>query len=59
MRRLALRLLPKLELSFRRIEVEPGAELQVDFDQGAWVMDNGKRKQTHLFRGLLGHSHKG
>jgi transposase len=48
-----------LELPFRRIEVEPGAELQVDFGQGAWVIEDGKRRRTHLFRAVLGHSRKG
>ena len=47
-------------LPFRRLEVEPGAELQVDFGQGAWVVDaQGKRKRPHLFRAVLGHSRKG
>jgi transposase len=46
-------------LPFRRMEVEPGAELQVDFGQGAWVIENGRRKRTHLFRAVLGHSRKG
>jgi DNA replication protein DnaC/transposase len=58
-RRLVLRLARKLELPFRRLEVEPGQELQVDFGQGAWVIENGKRKRTHLFRAVLGHSRKG
>jgi transposase len=58
-RRLALRLSRKLELPFRRLEVEPGQELQVDFGQGAWVVENGRRKRTHLFRAVLGHSRKG
>ncbi len=35
---------------FVRMEVEPGAEAQIDFGQGAWVMVNGKRKRPHLFR---------
>jgi len=49
-----------LELPFRRLEVEPGAELQVDFGQGAWVIDEqGKRRRTHLFRAVLSHSRKG
>jgi len=47
------------ELPFRRIEVEPGHELQVDFGQGAWVTENGQRRRTHLFRAVLGHSRKG
>lgn len=58
-RRLALRLSRQAELPFRRIEVEPGAELQVDFGQGAWVVENGRRKCPHLFRAVLGHSRKG
>jgi len=48
-----------LALPFRRMEVEPGQELQVDFGQGAWVIENGKRKRPHLFRAVLGHSRKG
>jgi transposase len=58
-RRLALRLARKLQLPFRRMEVDPGQELQVDFGQGAWVMENGKRRRPHLFRGVLSHSRKG
>jgi len=37
-------------VAFRRIEVEPGAELQVDFGQGAWVIEEGKRRRPHFFR---------
>jgi len=44
---------------FVRMEVEPGAEAQVDFGQGAWVMMDGKRKRPHLFRIVLSHSRKG
>ena len=44
---------------FVRMEVEPGAEAQVDFGQGAWVMVDGKRKRPHLFRVVLSHSRKG
>jgi transposase len=59
-RRFALRLVQKLELPFRRMEVEPEAELQVDFGQGAWVVDEaGKRRRPHLFRAILSHSRKG
>jgi transposase len=46
-------------LPFRRIEVEPGQEVQVDFGQGAWVLQEGKRKRPHLFRVVLSHSRKG
>lgn len=58
-RRFVLRLEKRLELPFRRMEVEPGAEAQVDFGQGAWVIENGKRKRPHLFRVVLSHSRKG
>ena len=44
---------------FVRMEVEPGAEAQVDFGRGAWVMVEGKRKRPHLFRIVLSHSRKG
>jgi transposase len=48
-----------VELPFRRMECEPSRELQVDFGQGAWVVENGKRHRTHLFRCVLSHSRKG
>ena len=44
---------------FVRMEVEPGAEAQVDFGQGAWVLAEGKHKRPHLFRVVLSHSRKG
>jgi transposase len=44
---------------FVRMEVEPGAEAQVDFGQGAWVTVEGKRKRPHFFRIVLSHSRKG
>jgi transposase len=50
---------PALDLPFRRMEVEPGTELQIDFGQGAWVIENGRRRKTHLFRGVLSASRKG
>lgn len=40
-------------LPFRRLEVEPGQEVQVDFGQGAWVIENGVRKRPQLFRMVL------
>jgi transposase len=46
-------------IPFVRMEVEPGAEAQVDFGQGAWVEVDGKRKRPHLFRVVLSHSRKG
>ena len=48
-------------LPFRRIETAPGEELQVDFGQGAPVIDptTGKRRRPHLFRATLSFSRKG
>ena len=52
-------LVATVELPFRRMECEPGAELQVDFGLGAWVVADGKRRRPHLFRAVLSHSRKG
>lgn len=47
-------------LPFRRMECEPGDEGQVDFGQGAWIVDaDGKKRRPHLFRLVLSHSRKG
>ena len=53
------RLAATVELPFRRIEVGPGAEMQFDFGQGAWIRAEGKRRRPHLFRAVLSHSRKG
>ena len=46
-------------LPFRRMEVEAGAEAQVDFGQGAWVIQpDGRKRRPHLFRVVLSHSRK-
>jgi transposase len=58
-RRYVLRLGKTVELPFRRMEVEPGEEIQVDFGQGAWVVEEGKRRRPHLFRVVLSRSRKG
>jgi len=58
-KRFVRRLAQKVEPPFRRMECLPGQELQVDFGQGAWVVENGKRRRTHLFRCVLSHSRKG
>ena len=51
--RFVSKLREKSELPFRRIEVEPGAELQVDFGTGARIkLDGGKHKRTHVFRAV-------
>jgi transposase len=45
---------------FRRMECGPGEEVQVDFGQGAFVVDgDGKRRRPHVFRIVLSHSRKG
>ena len=47
------------ELPFRRMEVAAGFELQVDFGQGAWVIDaDGRKRRPHLLRLVLSHSRK-
>jgi transposase len=46
-------------LPFRRIETEPGQEAQVDFGQGAWVVEDGRRRRPHVLRVVLSHSRKG
>ena len=46
-------------LPWRRMECEPGLEMQVDFGQGAWIVVAGKRKRPHVFRVVLGYSRKG
>ena len=45
-------------LPCRRIEVEPGAEAQVDFGSGPWVIEDGHRRRTHVLRIVLSHSRK-
>lgn len=58
-KRFVRRLVPRTELPFRRMECAPGHELQVDFGLGGWVIQEGKRRRPHLFRGVLSHSRKG
>jgi len=57
-KRFVRRLAAQVERPFVRMEVEPGAEAQVDFGLGAWVLVEGKRKRPHLFRIVLSHSRK-
>lgn len=48
------------ELPFRRMEVLPGEELQVDFGTGAKIRNaDGSFRRTHVFRAVLSHSRKG
>jgi transposase len=58
-RRFVLRRVSFQELPFRRMECAAGQELQIDFGQGAWVIEAGKRRRPHLFRAVLSHSRKG
>ena len=47
-------------LPFRRLEVEPGWEMQVDFGAGRPCKDHtGTMRKTHVFRAVLSHSRKG
>jgi transposase len=47
------------EVPFRRMEVLPGSECQVDYGTGAWVVGaDGKRRKTHLLRVVLSCSRK-
>jgi transposase len=59
-RRFVGKLGEKTELPFRRMETDPGEEVQVDFGKGAPIVgSDGKRKKTHVFRVVLSHSRKG
>jgi transposase len=47
------------EVPFRRMEVLPGTECQVDYGTGAWIVGpDGKRRKNHLFRVVLSCSRK-
>jgi len=58
-KRFVRRLGATLPLPWRRMECEPGLEVQVDFGKGAWIEVEGKRKRPHVFRIVLSHSRKG
>ena len=46
-------------LPFRRIEVAPGEEAQIDFGTGAPIIDSeGRRRKTHVLRVVLSYSRK-
>jgi transposase len=58
-RRFVQRLGRTRPLAFRRMECEPGEEVQVDFGKGAPVMKpSRRRRRPHLFRMVLNHSRK-
>ena len=46
-------------LPYRRLESEPGQEAHVDFGQGAWVVEDGRRRRPYVLRVVLSHSRKG
>lgn len=59
-RRFILRLGKKTPLPFRRMEVEPGEEAQIDFGTGAPVIGpDGKKRRPWMLRVILSHSRKG
>jgi transposase len=59
-RRFVQRLGHHQPLPFRRMECEPGEEVQVDFGTGISICQpDGKRRRTHVFRMVLSHSRKG
>src|SRR5580698_1108662 len=58
-KRFVRRLGASTPLPWRRMECEPGQEVQVDFGKGAWIEVAGKRKRPHVFRVVLSHSRKG
>ena len=58
-KRFARKIGASIDPPFRRIESPPGEEMQVDFGQGAWVLDGDKRRRPHVFRAVLSHSRKG
>lgn len=56
MRRYVAWLRQKLELSFRRLETEPGEEAQVGIGSGALVVaPDGQQRRPWIFRIVLGH----
>jgi transposase len=57
-KRFVQRLEASTPLPFRRMEPEPGAEIQVDFGSGAWIIEGGKKRRSHVLRVTLSHSRK-
>lgn len=59
-RRYVNSLVSSKELPVRRIEVEAGQEMQIDYGQGARCLDHtGTLRKTYMFRLVLSHSRKG
>jgi transposase len=58
-RRFVAKLKQSTPLPFRRIEVAPGEEAQIDFGTGVPIIDeDGRRRRTHVLRVVLSHSRK-
>ncbi len=58
-RRFLRRLDPIWSLPFRRLEVSPAEEAQIDFGSGAPIVTpDGKRRRVHVFRIVLAYSRK-
>ena len=58
-RRFVAKLNKSMPLPFRRMEVAPGEEAQIDFGTGAPIIDeDGRRRRTHVLRVVLSHSRK-
>jgi transposase len=58
-KRFCRRLRATSPVPFRRIETEPGQEIQIDFGKGAPILDpKGRRRRPHLFRMVLSYSRK-
>lgn len=58
-KRYTRRLREKVPLPFRRMEVEPGTEAQVDTGHGWWLREGGKPRKVYVLRLVLSHSRKG
>jgi transposase len=57
-KRFVRRLGASTPLPFRRMESDPGTEVQVDFGSGAWIIEGGKKRRSHVLRVTLSHSRK-
>jgi len=59
-KRFVRRLKSAAPVPFRRMEFAAGEQLQVDFGTGPWIVgEDGKKRRTHIFRGVLCCSRKG
>ena len=58
-RRYVARLRQVSPVPFRRMECEPGEEVQIDFGKGAPIVDGNRRRRTHVLRVVLSHSRRG